>query len=98
VRGECHQYCDKSPSGRGCELPRGPPPSLLADEAGGTCFSPMGKARSRCDGTGRSLRATWILSGIDAMGVKLFLYQRQKGVQVYDTQMMLCDKKQWKVF
>jgi hypothetical protein len=32
------------------------------------------------------------------MGVKLFLYQRQKGVQVYDTQMMLCDKKQWKVF
>jgi hypothetical protein len=28
------------------------------------------------------------------MGVKLFLSHRQKGVQVYDTQIMLCDKRQ----
>src|SRR5215510_11350133 len=38
--------------------------------------------------------ATWILSGIDAMGVKRSLSHRQKGVQVYDTQIMLCDKRQ----
>jgi hypothetical protein len=37
---------------------------------------------------------TWILSGIDARGVKRSLSQRQKGVQVYDTQIMLCDKRQ----
>ena len=38
--------------------------------------------------------ATWILSGIDAMGVKRSLSHRQKGVQVYDTQIMICDKRQ----
>jgi hypothetical protein len=43
---------------------------------------------------GRGLLATWILSGIDAMGMKRSLYHRQKCMQVCATQIMLCDKRQ----
>ena len=44
---------------------------------------------------GRGLLATCIMSGIDAMCVRLSLSHSQKGVQVYATQIMLCDKRQF---
>jgi hypothetical protein len=37
----------------------------------------------------RSLVATCIMAGIDAMGVRLSLYHIQKRVQVYSTQIMI---------
>jgi len=51
-RGERHPYGDISHGVRGGPLPRCPPPSLLADEAGGTRVSPMGRARRQGDGLG----------------------------------------------
>ena len=74
-----------------------PPPRLpSATGAAGVGSDASGDDVWRLDMTAvmarRSLLATWILSGIDAMGMKLSLYHMQKCVQVYDTQIMICDK------
>src|SRR5262249_56449890 len=51
-RGERHPYGGTSHSVRGSPLPRCPPPLLLADEAGGTGGSPLGRARRYGDRLG----------------------------------------------